>query len=189
MVKPLKDSALAKSSVETSGFTCMRMVLLSVIDRGEVQPDAEFAELNRDRAGIGSALQNRNRKFAAHQEAGFFAVGGHQIRLRQNLQQVAALQRLDQNAPRFRSGRNAKMFSASEMVKVSSAAAYRRAALDRGRTGSGELAGGDAPDGVGGSGGNQIDAELRGGRAVQLGELHPQQDLFLDGRRRRPADC
>ncbi len=74
------------------------MVLFSVMVGIEVQPDAELPELNGDRAGIGAALQNRNRKLAAHQEAGFLAIGGNQVRLRQDLQKVAGLQRLDESA-------------------------------------------------------------------------------------------
>ena len=56
--------------------------------RREAQANAEFAELDGDRAGIAAALQNRHREFAAHQEIGFLAVGGHQIRFGQDLQNV-----------------------------------------------------------------------------------------------------
>ena len=46
----------------------------------------------------------------------------------------------------------------------------------------GELAGGDAADGVGGAGGNQVDRELVGCGTVQFGELDAQQDLLLHRR-------
>ena len=57
---------------------------------------AEFPKLNRDRPGVGSALQHRNGKFSADQKAGFFAVGGDQIGFGQNLEQVVLLKRFDE---------------------------------------------------------------------------------------------
>ncbi len=74
------------------------MVLFPVIIGVKVSRTPKFSKLDRDRAGIGASLQDRDGKFAAHQEAGFFAVGGDEIRLVQGLQHVALLQRLDQRA-------------------------------------------------------------------------------------------
>src|SRR5258708_32709847 len=64
----------------------------------EVQPYAKLPELDGDCSGVGAALQDRNRKLAAYQEAGFLAIGGNQVRLGQDLQKVAVLQRADQSA-------------------------------------------------------------------------------------------
>ena len=60
------------------------------------QPDAKFAELNRNRARIGATLQYGHREFSADQKIGFLSVGGDQIRLSQDLENVLALQRLDE---------------------------------------------------------------------------------------------
>ena len=61
----------------------------------ERQPDAELAELNRYRAGVAAALQDRDGELTADEEAGFFAVGGDQIRFGENLQDAFDLQCLD----------------------------------------------------------------------------------------------
>ncbi len=71
--------------------------------RSEPQANAKFAELDGHRSRVAAALQNRHRELAAHQEVGFLAVGGHQIRLGQNLQNIFGLQRL-QESPQIQLG-------------------------------------------------------------------------------------
>ncbi len=86
-------------------------------DRREGEPHAEFSKLDRDRAGIGAALQDRDGKFAAHQEAGFFAVAGDSV----GSSKICRMLRCSSawiSAPRFRSGRKAKIFSAFEMLNM-----------------------------------------------------------------------
>ena len=71
---------LLKSSELTSGRTLSRMVSPAIRGR-EVQLHAELLEDDRDRAG--RALDDRDRKFAAGEEAGLLAVVGDQVRLGQ----------------------------------------------------------------------------------------------------------
>src|SRR4051812_36534694 len=59
--------------------------------RVEGQPDAEFAKLNRDSAGVAASLQDRYRELAPDEKAGFLAICRHQVGLRQNLQHTLRL--------------------------------------------------------------------------------------------------
>src|SRR5438552_13274104 len=60
------------------------------------QPYAELAKHDGDGAGVSAALQHRDGKLTAHQEAGFLAIRRDEVWLGQDFEQTAALQRLDE---------------------------------------------------------------------------------------------
>ena len=74
------------------------MVSLSRDVRGKDQLDPIVLELHGDGAGGRAALHDGTGNCAADQEIGFLAVGGHQVRLGQNLEDGLVLQGLDERA-------------------------------------------------------------------------------------------
>ena len=78
----------------------------------EIQPHAEFLELNRDsrETTARSALHDGKRKFAAGQKAGVFSGRREQVRLGQDFENVVLLQAWIV-AARLMSGRKRKIFS------------------------------------------------------------------------------
>ena len=60
-------------------------------DWREVQADAELLVLNADGRAAAGALRDRNREFAAGQEAGFFAAFGDQVRFGKALEEPLRL--------------------------------------------------------------------------------------------------
>src|SRR4029078_9648947 len=78
--------------------THLQMNPIAVDHRSEIQPDAEFLELDSHRRSAGARLGDRNGKLAAGEEAGFLAALGNQIRLGQALEQAFRLQRANRDA-------------------------------------------------------------------------------------------
>ena len=137
--------------------------------RREVQSDAEFLE--QDRHGAGRALHDRDREFAAGQEAGLLTVVGNQVRLGEALKRAASL-RAPARRRRCRASRSKKnRFRKSLKVSLPS----RHSVVE---VGSGELLGRRTRE----------PNSLRDGRGrrrsslqhapVHFGEAHLQQHLL-----------
>src|SRR5208283_2919105 len=69
-------------------------VILGQLGR-KAEADAVLLELHGHGSRIRAALNHRNRELAPGQKAGFFSVGGDQIRFRENLQNTLGLQGAD----------------------------------------------------------------------------------------------
>src|ERR1039458_2074567 len=96
MVVPATVTASAKASVLTSGITCPWHVAVRLNHRGELQPHAKFAKLNRDGGdSAGVLLSDRKGKFSACQKTGFLAIDRDQVGLGQNLQKILCLKGFD----------------------------------------------------------------------------------------------
>src|SRR5260370_13690763 len=140
----------------------------------EGQPHAEFAKHDGDGSGIAAALQNRDRKLAAYQKAGFFTIRSDQVWLGQDLKQIAALQRLNQSAqvevrPECKDVESIGNVERGRQVEVGAVDTR-----DCSSGGSGELTSCNSAGRIRRPGGNQIDRELAGRASVELRELDPR---------------
>ena len=123
--------------------------------------------MNRHRARVAATLQDGNREFTAHQEAGFFAVGGNQVGFGEDLKDALGLQRFHQRA----------------QVEVAAESEDVECVADRKLTvvvqpGPAELLGTHGAQVASGAGGKKINSKLLGYRPVELGEADLKDDLF-----------
>ena len=96
--KPEIVTPLLKSSALTSGLTCSRITSPAIVGL-KFKPDAELLEDDRHRAR--GPRDERHRKLAARQEAGFLTVIGDQVRLGEALEVALVLQRPQHAADAF----------------------------------------------------------------------------------------
>src|SRR5262249_1702660 len=87
------------SEVERADFRPhLQMNAVADDRRREVQADAELLEHDRDAQLVARALRDRQREFAAGEEAGFLAALGDEVRLGEALEETAGLQRSNRGA-------------------------------------------------------------------------------------------